>query len=229
MLDQLLEADLDVLEGTGDSDVAHHVRDCARCQAIARQIVGDTRSLAVAVADTRTVTTILPITAAPSVARRRSHSRLAIVAGVAAALGGMVVAREWPHRAPIAVRLPPRVATLEPQPPDTLDLAKAPARVIASRPAPPRRAIPAPRPRATAGAREAESLLASGASQVAATVAERTIAKPIAQPSAVVAVRMDTTTDGALGGTIAVEPPTGVRANIIRTPNPSVTVVWLYQ
>jgi hypothetical protein len=117
MLDQLLEADLDVLEGTGDSDVAHHVRDCARCQAIARQIVGDTRSLAVAVADTRTVTTILPITAAPSVARRRSHSRLAIVAGVAA----------------------------------------------------------------------------------------------------------------ALGGTIAVEPPTGVRANIIRTPNPSVTVVWLYQ
>jgi hypothetical protein len=64
---------------------------------------------------------------------------------------------------------------------------------------------------------------------VAATVAERTIAKPIAQPSAVVAVRMDTTTDGALGGTIAVEPPTGVRANIIRTPNPSVTVVWLYQ
>lgn len=226
MLDQLLEADLDVLEGTGDSDVAHHVRECARCQVIARQILGDTRSLAVTVADART--SMLPITAVPSVARRRSYSRLAIVAGIAAALGGMVVVREWPHRETIAVR-PPRIATLEPQRPDSLDLAKAPARVMASRPAQSRRVVPAPRPRATPDTREARPLLASAPPQVRATVAERTIVKPIGQPSAVVAVRMDSVADVALGGTIAVEPPTGVRATIIRTPNPTVTVVWLYQ
>ena len=46
MLDRMLEADLHELDGTADSVLARHVRDCARCRTVASQLVSDTRSLA---------------------------------------------------------------------------------------------------------------------------------------------------------------------------------------
>ena len=229
ILDQLLDADLDVLDGSADSDVARHLRGCARCQEVARQILSDTRSLAVAVADVRATIELAPAAAAPTLVRprRRSSVRIAVAAGLAAALG-VVVAREWtrlnavPRDASQSVAVNARMS-------DTPTLAMAPATVIASRPAELRHVRPERRQRPAAEATQAEQPLDRGTPQVVATVAARTIVDPIRPPSAVVPVRIDTTTNVALGSTVAVDPPTGIRANIIRTPNPAVTVVWLYQ
>jgi hypothetical protein len=60
-------------------------------------------------------------------------------------------------------------------------------------------------------------------------MAQRTIVKPVGLPVAVAPVRLDTPTETSLGMFVAVDPPVGTRANIIRTSNPAVTVVWLYQ
>jgi hypothetical protein len=47
---------------------------------------------------------------------------------------------------------------------------------------------------------------------------------------AVVPVRLDLAAQApALGADVHAEPPAGVRANVMRTSNPAVTVVWLYQ
>jgi hypothetical protein len=47
-LELLLEADLGELDGAGESPLARHVRDCAKCRAVAAQLAMDTRALAVA-------------------------------------------------------------------------------------------------------------------------------------------------------------------------------------
>jgi hypothetical protein len=60
-------------------------------------------------------------------------------------------------------------------------------------------------------------------------MAQRTIAKQVGLPVAVAPVRLDTVAETSLGMSVAVDPPAGTRANIIRTSNPAVTVVWLYQ
>jgi hypothetical protein len=225
MLDQILEADLDVLDGVGDSDVAHHVRECARCHAIARQILGDTRSHGVAVTDARATMKVVPTGAVPAVhrPRRGSSRRVGIVAGFAAALG-LLVLREWPRREASEQR-EPSVAT-ERQPSAT-SLAVSPATVVASRPAESPHVRPTRRPRPVLDTPETRPL-ANTAPQVLATIAERTTVKPVGLPGAVAPVRLDTTRV-ALGGTVAVDPPAGIRANIFRTPSPTVTVVWLYQ
>ena len=228
MLDQILEADLDVLNGTGDSDVARHLRECERCHAVASQIIGDTRSLALAVFDTRACIKMAPPpAAAPALVRSRRHfGRAAIGVGLAAALC-LVVVREWQRRDAVPNN-PSRVASVEPRRSDPLDRSLSPATVVASPPPSLRRVRPVSRRPAAAGIREAQPLLGRTTPRVLATVAERTIVEPVGLPTAVAPVRLDTTTV-ALGGGVAVDPPTGTRANIIRTPNPTVTVVWLYQ
>ena len=45
-LEMLLEADLDELAGNGGSPLAAHVRECAKCSAVAARIAADTRALA---------------------------------------------------------------------------------------------------------------------------------------------------------------------------------------
>jgi anti-sigma factor RsiW len=49
----LLEAELAELRGEGESEVARHIRECARCQAMAQEIVEQERSLAQALAGVR--------------------------------------------------------------------------------------------------------------------------------------------------------------------------------
>ena len=46
VLARLLDAELDELQGKGPGDVAAHVRDCARCGAVATRLLADTRVLA---------------------------------------------------------------------------------------------------------------------------------------------------------------------------------------
>ena len=50
ILVQLLDADPDELRGDGRSDVAAHVRSCARCRSVATTLLGDTALLGAAVA-----------------------------------------------------------------------------------------------------------------------------------------------------------------------------------
>jgi hypothetical protein len=226
MLDQILEADLELLTGAGDSDVARHVRECARCRAIALQIVHDTRLLGVAVAHVRVTTRSASVTASPALTLRPSRRRIAIRAALAAALC-VVVAGEWARRKE-STHEASLVAAAEKRRPNVPELPVSPATGLASRPTEPPRVRPVQR-RPTAAVHEAQRLFVRTAPKVVATVAKRTMAKPFDLPSAVAPVRIDTTGSVALGGTVAVDPPTGVRANIIRTPNPTVTVVWLYQ
>lgn len=228
MLDQILDADLDVLDGTGDADLARHVRECARCRVIARTIIGDTRSLAVAVAHVRATTTVAPITAArsPIHPRRRGRVRAALATGLAAALCAVVV-REWTRR-DASPQQASRVAVVERPSTNVASVAMPPATAIASRRADAPRVRPRPRQRAEAGVREAQPL-ARAMPHAPATVAERTIVEPVGLPTAVAPVRIDPMSHIALGSGVAVDPPTGTRATIIRTPNPTVTVVWLYQ
>ena len=229
ILDQILDADLDVLDGSADSDVARHLRACARCQKVARQILSDTRSLAVAVADVRATIELVPAAAAPALVRprRRSSVRIAVAAGLAATLC-VVVAREW-TRLKAVPRDGSQLVAVNTRMANAPTLAMPPATALASRPPELRRVRPARRRRAAGEATQAEQPSDRGTPQVLATVAARTIVDPIRPPSAVVPVRIDTTTSVALGSAVAVDPPAGVRANIIRTPNPAVTVVWLYQ
>jgi len=49
ILERLIEADPDALAGRGTSDVAAHVRECARCRAVAEQLLAETRMLATTV------------------------------------------------------------------------------------------------------------------------------------------------------------------------------------
>ena len=60
MRERLLDAELDELAGHGSSPVAVHVRGCARCRAVAEQLIGDTRRLAEAIGagETHAVTTL---------------------------------------------------------------------------------------------------------------------------------------------------------------------------
>lgn len=53
VLELLLEADLEELEGRGDSPVAAHVRSCARCADVARRLLAGERLLAAALDEIR--------------------------------------------------------------------------------------------------------------------------------------------------------------------------------
>jgi len=62
------------------------------------------------------------------------------------------------------------------------------------------------------------------------TTADRVTVEPVGRPLAIAPVRFDLPpADPPLGTRVAVDPPAGVRANVMRTSNPSFTVVWLHQ
>lgn len=83
-LELLLEADLDELAGNGGSALAAHVRECAKCRAVAAQIATDTRALARAFDANRVV-------APETSARRRFAVRPAVVVGAMAAAFAFIV------------------------------------------------------------------------------------------------------------------------------------------
>jgi hypothetical protein len=96
MLEQMLDAELEALAGSGSSPVAMHVRECSRCRVVAEQLVADTKVLALA------VETLGPeVAGGPEVARepalgtrrRMPRARYLIVGSLAAAALALVVVR----------------------------------------------------------------------------------------------------------------------------------------
>lgn len=77
ILVRLLEADTDELEGRGSSDVAVHVRNCPKCQAVAKAVLDETARLGAAVARAD----------APRRVPRRRHVPVFVPAGLAVAAG----------------------------------------------------------------------------------------------------------------------------------------------
>ena len=222
MLDLMLDADLDALDERADSALSSHLRECARCRAVARQLRRDTASLARAAASTSVVSL------EPRVVGRRPAvtTRRRALAGLAAALV-MFVARERRNTtiavAPVVVQSAGKLTSHSLTPAGVT--APAPTR---SEPRTRRTPASPPRRGSLLASRSAGSarVLASAAiatNPAAVAVAPVTPFEPVA-PVRLVAAPMDS----SLGSRVAVEPPAGVRAHIMRTANPGVTVVWLY-
>jgi hypothetical protein len=104
----LLEAEREELEGRGTSEVAAHVRECARCGAVAARLLADTQVLATHIA------THVAARGVEARAARRSVSRPLVFGGalVAAAAIAMLLmpAREIRVDVPAAVRTAARVS-----------------------------------------------------------------------------------------------------------------------
>jgi predicted anti-sigma-YlaC factor YlaD len=205
VLELMLEADAEELEGRGAGAVAQHVRECARCRAVAQAIVSDSQLLAVSVRRSA------PVDLTTFAARTR-FSRRALIGGAVAALAAsvlFVVLVQNGMRAYVQADKSFAVVTTVPQLPPGVGPARPGIAVVdvatpgtvsvtLSTPATPLRfadvqPVPAVRYQPPAGDQTAP----------AASVAD---------------------TDRR----VRVRPHAGRRATIMRGHNPKVTVVWLY-
>lgn len=228
MTDRMLEADLGELAGDGSSPLSSHLRECARCRAVAAQIVRDTRELG------RLITR--PTTRAVEVAARRQRvvrwSRSAPL-GVAAAavilipLGWSRIDRASRDAGPASASAAlPRAAT----PARAEVTARTPALepTSSARPLRVSRSSRADRARhRTKPGRSATAVRATTSTAQAVTTPPIVVAA-VDRAIPVEPVRLDPSAPLSLGTGVAVDPPPGTRVDIIRTSNPSVTVVWLY-
>jgi hypothetical protein len=236
MLDQMLEADLPELDGVGDSALAVHVRRCARCRAVADQIAGDTRELASLVKRSRDI-------AAESTPPARSvATRSYGIAAVAlAAALSFVAVRTWsPNPTTNAPNAIPRTAVAPgasntpavsaPTPATTATSAPAarrpnqPDRVRSSR----NHASAPTTGRSTTAAPHTPSTLVLASTPSAVRV-EPVLARPVGPTPTVDPVRLEAVPGPPLGNRVRVDPPVGTRARVMRTANPGVTVIWLYE
>ena len=208
-LEMLLEADLDELAGNGGSPLAAHVRECAKCRAVATRIAVDTRALARAFDENRVVPR-------PLGGRPRFALRPVVVVGAMAAALALIVF--GPQR---DGDLPPLAATgstsaTGPSAATGPTAATGPAASDVPAPSPARIVKPA-----TPGARESQGT----------PVAPRRFAEPApATPVRFVASQSVTVRAPALSepGGVTVTAPEGTRVAVLRTGNPAITVVWLY-
>lgn len=223
MVDRMLEADLDELNGRGDAVLAMHVRECARCRAVANRLVQDTDALGGAIRSVHRAP-------ARGVARGRSavsHRVPATMLIAVAASLAIIAIRPLRHRvdgpavatvalSPVLVRVPPEPAVSPSLGTATL-IGRPPSGRVGNR-HPSRRREPRP-----VGYREPMRAVASIAVRV-----ERTVVAPAARPIPVAPVKLEVAPRTSLGSGVAVDPPAGKRADIIRTERPGVTVIWLY-
>jgi hypothetical protein len=194
-LELMLDAAPDELAGRGESALAIHLRECARCRAVADRILADTRALARAI-ESR----------APRSVPRASRTRRTLIGGgalvttlAAAALVFAVMKRSTStgtasvaRPAPIVV---PRAAVAESTPP-----------VAVARPA-------AAVDSALLGSIQPQQYAAA----LPVTPTQLT-ASPVHPP----------VHDPQDQSDITVTPSAGLRAAVMRTSNPNITVVWLY-
>ena len=213
MLDRMLEAELEELDGRGDSALAGHVRECARCRAVAKQLLLDTTRLGDVVQQAR-----------PSrPPTRRAGSRRAvrvIVWGMAAALTLMAV-RVWlrsgtPPAAPVG-RVPNAAYA-------TVDATSALRQPAGERRDSTRVASTSRRPAATERRGRGSPVITTTPPTVRVVAVSL---QPLTPVAAVEAVRLDVVPAPPLGTEVKADPPPGRRATIMRTPSPSITVVWL--
>ena len=224
MLDQMLEAELDELAGVGSSPVSVHVRECARCRAIADHLSRDTYALALALPPAAEEPRIVARDVRP-ISRRWGR---ATTLGLAAVLA-LMIGRRW----------------IAPEPPATLRSTEASGKlpalgaVTVNAPSSRSAASVARQPMQAAGrtspsARRSATLpdrvgLAGQTRvKIAPLVARAVDGVAMQRATAISPVRFDVRQVGSLGSPVTADPPAGVQANVIRTSTPGVTVVWLY-
>lgn len=186
MLERLIEADPDALAGRGNSDVAVHVRECARCRALATQLLAETRLLATVVERGAAV--------------RRIRSSVIIPALAAAAAVAFVMLPDQPTKP--AIVFPSRAPAVAVTPNVVAPVVVAPA-------------LPSTKRTSTPAA-------------VASTSAPRrqlARAYPVATPIAAMPLQVPAEISYQQ---VAVTPPPGKRAAVMRTSDPAMTVVWVY-
>ena len=233
MRERLLEAELDELAGQGNSPVAAHVRECARCRAVAEQLLGDTRQLAEA-----TSAASLRSTTTNARARGRMSSRRYLVVGtLAAAALALVIVRRGTQVGiePVTRPASPPASVAAATSGNRANRATHPAAHIATAPSvvPPRRVatsrtqlppghVPAPALGAQASQTAPSSLahpLLPRQFPAAKAVAPTPLAPRSASRELVVADARPP---------VSVAPAHGKRAAVMRTRDPNVTVVWFY-
>lgn len=205
MLERLIEADPDALAGHGTSAVATHVRECARCRAVAEQLLVETRMLASVIDRGAVVRRIRP---APVI--------LAIAAAAAVAFvmlphqsGSPAIAA--PSQAPVAAAAPTAVA------PVVVSPALREATPVTGERA--RRAS-----RSTTGPATSRTAPAVASSQAR----QARVATPYPTATPVTIAPMQVTQSELTHEQVAVTPPPGKRVAVMRTGDPTITVVWVY-
>ena len=208
MFDRMLEADLHELSGRGETAVAVHVRACARCRAVANQLVHDTDALSRTIGATPATTVHPPRAFA-------LPARTAAIVGLAAAVAVIVVRQtNRPTRSPMASG-PVVIQAVTVTPPVAPPVAMSDP-------------VPHAQARRTSNRLARVALPTGRAIQPSAVTVEPTVARSVQPAVAVLPVRIAPAPRQPLGNTLTVDPPAGKRANIIRTNRPGVTVVWLY-
>jgi hypothetical protein len=198
MLERLIEADPDALAGRGSSDVAAHVRECARCGAVARQLLADTSLLAATV------------NAKGAIVRRMRPAPIVLALAAAATVAFLMLPQQPGARPELAVQ-PPASVAVQPAP-----ASQAPA---ISPPSSSPVAAESRERRAEHRAPSAERRAPSPASHLAR-------AYPAAIPIRV--SPMSLTSSEPEQQQVVVTPPAGKRAAVMRTGDPAITVVWVY-
>lgn len=218
---------------TRNSDVARHVRECARCQGVARQLLRDTRALAVPEAHTITLGRSAPRADHPPLSRRTSVRRVTVAVSVAACGVWLLRGLGWdPMTAGNATRAPlapaPMVVATASDSTGAGERSRAPndARATRGSRVEPPRSIRRPTRTHPTGRMLAAPHRGPGYTEPAVVVRAVSVS-PVEPLRAVEASRLDPAAEQPLSSCVAVEPPLGTRATLIRTPDPNVTVVWL--
>jgi hypothetical protein len=226
MLERMLEADLDELSSHGRTPIAQHLRECARCRAVADRLVRDTRTLARGVARGA-----FRPTEAPTRPRYVGPWNRSAAFVAAAAVLAVVAVRSSRREAGA-----PRVQSVAMRPVVMHPVAVAPLVSLRdTSPLPPadRAGHRSPATRRTVSAsladRSPRARDLGAATLPEAVKVEPTLATPVDRAVAVRPVRLDVAPRQSLGDGVAVDPPPGTRARIIPTDRPGITVVWLHQ
>ena len=231
MIDRMLEVDLDELTGGGSSPLGTHLRECARCRAMAAQIVHQTRELGRLPG--RSTMRIAPRTA--TIGRVPRYAAVGIAAATLVLLGRDVGRLGPPSRDSDATHT--NVAVASAVTPGDMSIAPpaTPRASVAGRARSDR--LPAPSSQTSVSATREHPIVDLGrsipispasASEVMAVTTEPVVVAAVPRVDPVSPARLDPPPIPSLGSRVAVDPPAGTRANIIRTTNPAVTVVWLY-
>ena len=232
MIDRMLEADLDQLTGHGSSPLGTHLRECARCRAVAAQIIRQTGELGRLPG--RSTMHIAPRTG--TIGRVPRYAAVGIAAATVVLAGrgigrfGPPLRDSDPKHTNVAVGsavAPADVSTAHPAaPPRASVVGRAPG----GRPPPTssQPSVSATRHHPIVDLGQAIAISPARASEVMAVTTEPVVVAAVPRVDPVLPARLDPSPIQSLGGRVAVDPPAGTRANIIRTANPGVTVVWLY-
>jgi len=205
VLDRMLEADASELRGQGDTAVAIHVRECAKCRAVAELFVRGTDALSHSLTE-------IPVEMTGKRPRAFARpARLAAIAGLAAAVS-VIAVRDWSGPA-----VPPTIVMQ----PVTVTPAISPRVAVAD---PVRRAVTR-----RGSTRTARAPVPTGrTTQPSAVTVAPTVVAAVQPALAVPPIRLAPTPRPPLGDSVSADPPAGKRASIMRTDRPGVTVVWLY-